>query len=124
MTSLQQARTVDDLLLEAIDETMVNLFSREVDEALYLHLQRFYSVGRHEVPKKLETLCVVLEKTFGGPNSKTISRAIAKRFYAKLELHFPKHVSSSLTLSAYVEDAKLTLRNRNRRPGVQEKKAR
>jgi hypothetical protein len=110
---LQQAELemeFNGLLLESIDETITALLSREVVDALYVHLQTANSISRDEVPYKLQTLCSTLEKTFGLPGSKTISKAIAKKFYAKLGLTFFDFLGR--TLIEYVEGAKIKLRKK------------
>jgi len=95
------------LLVESIDETISSLLGREVVDALYIHLQKAHSVPKHLIPYKLETLCSTLEKVFGRPSSRTISKAIAKKLYTKLALTFQDNPST--TLLEYVEDAKIKL---------------
>ena len=101
---------VCDALLESIDETMTALLSREVADALYLHLQTVHSIPRDEVPYKIEAICSTLNKVFGASGTATICKAIARRLFVKLELTFPN--SPPRTLSEYVEEAKI--RNRER----------
>jgi len=98
------------LLLESTDETITTLLSREVVEALYVHLQKVHSIPKDEVPYKLETLCSVLERTFGLSSSRTICKAIARRLFAKLGLTFINNPRK--TLLEYVEEAKIELRER------------
>jgi hypothetical protein len=98
---------LNDLLSESIDEIIEELLSREVVEALYVYLQKVHSVSKDDVPYKLETLCTTLEKTFGFTGSRTISKAIARRFYSKLTLPF--HDNPGRTLLEYVEEAKTNL---------------
>ena len=114
ITSKGQPRDFDDLLGKSIDETLTSLFSREVVEALYFHLKKFHSLPKEQVPQKLETLNLTLERTFGQPTSRTIGKAIAKRLYAKLEFNFPRHNNPGLTLLDYVEEAKKKLSHNNR----------
>ena len=99
-----------DALLESIDETMTDLLSREVADALYLHLQTVHSIPRDEVPYKIEALCSTLTKIFGAPGTATICKAIARRLFIKLELTFPN--SPPRTLPEYVEEAKIMNRER------------
>jgi len=108
LTSLEECFAHLNLLLsESIDETITNLLSREVVEALYVYLQKVHAVSREDVPYKLDTLCSTLEKTFGFTGSRTISKAIARRVYAKLALPF--HDNPGRTLIEYVEEAKAKL---------------
>ncbi len=98
-------------MVESIDETITALLSREVVNALYSHLERVHSISKDEMPYRLETLFSTLETIFGGPSSRTISKAIAKKLYAKLGLTFPDiHDNPSRTLLEYVEDAKIKSR--------------
>jgi hypothetical protein len=103
---LELDRKLCDALLESIDETITALLSREVDDALYLYLQRVHSISRDEIPHKVETFCSILEKVFGR-GSKTVSKAIARKFYAKLGLTFSDNPGR--TLIECVEEAKIKL---------------
>jgi hypothetical protein len=95
------------LLLESIDETISTLLSRTVVDALYVHLRTFHSIARDEVPNRLDTLSTTLGKIFG-TSSKTITKAIARKFYLKLGLEFTGHPSR--TLVEYVDEAKTKLK--------------
>ena len=103
----QLSREFNDLLVQSIDETITDLLSRAVVDALYAHLQTVYSVPKDEVPNRLDTLLTALEKVFGA-SSQTITRAIARKFYLKLGLEFTNH--PSYTLIEYVDEAKMKLR--------------
>ncbi len=94
-------------MVESIDETITELLSRGVVEALYAHLQTFHFISRDELPYRLDTLFTSLEKVFGVRGSQTITKTIAKKFYFKLGLEFtdnPRH-----SLLEYVEEAKTKL---------------
>lgn len=107
MQQPQLSREFNEVLVESIDETITALLSRAVVEALYVHLQTFYSVSRDEVPYRLETLFASLEKVFGVRSSQTITKAIAKQFYIKLGLEFTSNPNR--TLLEYVDEAKRKL---------------
>ncbi len=96
----------NDVLVESIDESITVLLSRQVMDALYLHLHATYSVSRDELPYKLDTLCKILQKTFG-TSAQTIGQLIARRFYQKLQLEFTNHPNH--TLLEYVDEAKKKL---------------
>jgi len=99
-------REFNDLLLESIDESITVLLSRQVVDALYLHLQTTHSISRNDVPYKLDVLFTTLQETLG-KGAQVAGKAIAKRFYLKLQLEFtnnPKH-----TLVEYVDEAKMRL---------------
>jgi hypothetical protein len=104
---LQQAELEDkvcEVFLESIDETITVLLSREVVNALYLHLQRAHSIPRNEIPYKIETLCSTLNKVFGTSGTAAISKAVARKLFIKLGLTFSDN--PPLTLSEYLEVAK------------------
>jgi len=92
-----------DLLLMAIEETVVDLLSRRVLEALYLHLKKNFDIPRDEIPYRLETFFTLLEKNFGA-STKTIGKAIARNLYMKLGLDFFDDPNKNLL--DYVEEAK------------------
>ena len=94
-------------MVESIDETITDLLSRAVVDALYVHLETVYSIPKDEVPNRLDSLLTALEKIFG-PSSHTITRAIARKFYLKLGLKFSNH--PNYTLIEYVNEAKMKLR--------------
>jgi hypothetical protein len=103
---LEESREFNDILNESIDETISALLSREVADALYVHLQKVHSISRDEIPRKLVTLCSALEKVFGR-SSKTVCKAIARRFYVRVGLAF--FDNPARTLIEYVEEAKIKL---------------
>jgi hypothetical protein len=105
----QLGREFNDVLVESIDETITDLLSRTVIDALYAHLQTIYSISRDEVPYRLDTLFTTLEKIFGVRSSQTITKAIARKFYLKLGLEFIGNPSR--TLLEYVDEAKMKLQN-------------
>ena len=98
---------LNDALVESIDETITELLSRTVVDALYVHLATFHSISRDELPHRLDALFPALEKIFGVRGSQTISKAIAKKFYFKLGLEFTDNPSR--TLVEYVDQAKSKL---------------
>ena len=107
---VEQDKEFNDTLVESMDETITALLSRDVTNAIYSHLERAHSISKDEIPYRLETVFSTLEKTFGGPSSMTISKAIATKFYAKLGLTFPDiRDNSGRTLLEYVEEAKIKL---------------
>lgn len=94
----------NEALVKSLDETLAGVLSKEVVAAFYTHLEKAHSISKNEVPYRLDTIFATLEKTFGGQGSRTLSRAIAKRFYSNLGLSF--HDNPNRTLVEYVEDAK------------------
>jgi hypothetical protein len=105
----QLGREFNDALVESIDETITDLLSRGVVDALYAHLQTNHSISRDEVPYRLDTLFTTLEKIFGVRGSQTITRVIARKFYLKLGLEFTDY--RTRTLLEYFDEAKVKLQN-------------
>lgn len=93
----------NDSLIETIDETLSAILSREVMDSLYARMKRNHAISKDEIPYRLDALFSELEIVFG-VGAKTLSRAIAQRFYQKLGLEFPS--LSGATLLEYVEMAK------------------
>ena len=102
----QLSKEFNGALVESIDDTITELLSRTVVDALYAHLQTTYSISRDEVPYRLDTLFTTLEKIFGA-SSKTITKAIARKFFLKLTLEFTDNPTH--TLLEYVDEAKMKL---------------
>jgi hypothetical protein len=114
LTRPEDDQRFNKILLECIDETILNLLSKKVEDALYAHVERVWSVSRDEIPDRLDVLSRTLEDTFGATGSLTISRAIAKRLYSKLEMDdIP--VPPARTLKEYIENARKNFRRRGGR---------
>jgi len=96
------------LLVQAIDETLIALFSVQVAERLYAHLQDHYSITKNEIPYRLDTLLSTLQNIFG-PGGRIVGRAMASRFYSHLSLRFEDNATK--TLPEYVEEAKAMLQS-------------
>jgi hypothetical protein len=96
----------NERLVESIDDTITALLSKGVLDSLHLHLERYFSITKNEVPYCPETFLFILQKTFG-PSDETNGKAIAKRFYFKLGLEFDEKTKHNLL--EYVEEAKRKL---------------
>jgi len=79
--------TLDDLLLESIDQVLSDLLGTKSREAVYDHLERNYSLAREKIPKDLDRFFALLEETFG-KGSKTIGKAIIRKLFEKLGWEF------------------------------------
>ena len=101
---------MSELLLVSMDEAITDLLSREIVDAIYLHLQKVHSISKNDVPYKIETLCATLNGVFGASGTATISKAIARKLFAKLGLTFP--AGPGRTLSDYVQEARVRDRER------------
>lgn len=93
----------NDTLSKTMNETITGILGVNVATCLQDHLLRFHGITPNVIPYRLEIFGQVLDQTFGR-GSMTIEKAITRRLYSKLSLHFidlPQH-----RLSDYVEDAK------------------
>jgi len=95
------------LLVEAIDESIRDLFSPQVLETMYTVLLERYDVTRDELPYRLETAYDILKNVFGIRGGRAISRIIASRLHQKLGLRFEE--VPNLDLMDYIEIAKKKL---------------
>lgn len=81
------AKSLDDLLLQCVDEVLADLLGRRTREAVYDCLERDYSLARNDIPNDFNKFFGLLEETFG-KGSSTIGKSIIKRLYKKLEWEF------------------------------------
>lgn len=81
------AKSLNDLLLESIDEVLDNLLRRKARDAIYDYLARNYSVAREEVPGNMDKFFMLTEEAFG-KGSRTIAKCIVKRLFEKLGWKF------------------------------------
>lgn len=79
--------TLDDLILESIDETLKDLLGGRIREAIYDHLVRNASLSREKIVRHLNVFFELLERTFG-KGSEVIGKVIIKKLYSKLEWEF------------------------------------
>ncbi len=82
-----EPKTLDDLVLESLDEVLADLLGRKCREAIYDHLERNYSIAREKIPKNLQKFFQLLEETFGR-GSKTIGKAVIRKLFEKLGWEF------------------------------------
>jgi len=81
------AKSLDDLLLQCIDEVLADLLGRRTREAVYDRLERNYSLARSDIPRHMTKFLQLLDETFG-KGSRTIWKSIVKRMFDKLEWKF------------------------------------
>jgi hypothetical protein len=103
-------------LLKSINETLSDLLGQSVLEALHKHLKELHDVTPDEVPHRLDTLFEIFEYTFGVAATKTIGRAIARNFYARIGLQFVG--IENYGLQDYVEQAKRTITIKRSTPPI------
>lgn len=96
----------NEMLVLSIDEAIQDIFGKDVVAALHEHLNFFYDVHPEEIPYRIDTLELVLEKNFGKP-FKILERAIAKKLYSHLTLPFAE--KPNYTLQDYLAEARSSL---------------
>jgi hypothetical protein len=94
-------------LFKSIHETMAGVLGLKARDNLYLTLLMKFSIPREELPGHMRSLISVMEENFGPSPTRTVSNAIAKRFYSELSLEFVE--KPSFTLLDYVEEARTAL---------------
>jgi len=82
------AKTLNELVWESVDEVLNGLIGKKPTEAIYDHLERHFSLARGDIPQNTETLFDVVKELFGQKSSRVISRSIAKRVFENLGWEF------------------------------------
>ena len=76
----------EKFFIEAVDEGLETL-GESGKHMIFFHLDKNYSVKKHEIPKKPEAFARGLEKIFGAGAS-VLERLIVKSLYSKLGLKY------------------------------------
>ena len=82
------AKTLNELVWESVDEVLNGLIGKKPTEALYDHLERNFSIARNDIPQNTERLFDVVEELFGQKGNRVISSCIAKRVFENLGWEF------------------------------------
>ena len=82
------AKTLNELVWESVDEVLNGLIGKKPTEAIYDHLERYFSIARDDIPQNTETLFGVVKALFGRKSSMVVSRCIAKRVFVNLGWEF------------------------------------
>ena len=98
------AKTLNELVWESVDEVLNGLVGKKPTEAIYDHLERHFSIARDDIPRNTETLFEVVEGLFGHKSGMVISRAIAKRVFVNLGWEFVQ--VEGFGFSDYIEMAR------------------
>jgi len=80
----EKEKDFEKLLIEAVDEGLETL-GESGKTMIFFHLDKSYSVRKHEIPKKPEAFARGLRKIFGA-GATVIERLIVKSLYSKLGL--------------------------------------
>jgi hypothetical protein len=72
--------------MDAVDEAL-KVLSESGRQMLFFHLEKSYSIKRHEIPEKPEAFAAGLKKIFGA-GSLVLEKLIVKNLYSQLGLKF------------------------------------
>ncbi len=79
--------SLDELLIESVDETLADLLGRHGRAAVYDHLAGNPYFPRREIVKHLDAFLELLEGTFG-KGSGVIGKTVIKKLHSKLQWEF------------------------------------
>jgi len=99
-----QEREFNSLLLDSVDEALTDLLGTKFKDRFFTLLETERQISKKAIPDKLDSFTSVLSAVFGAKAAFVIGRAIAKRFYARLEIQFVER--DSYTLLNYGSEAK------------------
>ena len=80
----EKEKDFEKLFIEAVDEGLETL-GESGKHMIFFHLDKSYSIRKHEIPKKPEAFARGLQKIFGAGAS-VIEKLIVKSLYSKLGL--------------------------------------
>ena len=81
-----EEKSFEQLLIEAVDEGLESL-GESGKHMIFYHLDKSYSIKKHEIPKIPEAFAEGLEKIFGAGAS-VLEKLIVKSLYLKLGLKY------------------------------------
>ena len=82
----EKERDFEKLFIEAVDEGLGTL-GESGKHMIFFHLDKSYSVKKHDIPKRPEVFAEGLKKIFGAGAS-VLERLILKSLYSKLGLEY------------------------------------
>lgn len=98
----EKGKDFEKLFIEAVDEGL-NVLGESGRQMIFFHLEKSYSIKRHEIPKKPEAFATGLEKIFGAGAS-VLEKLIVKSLYSKLGLKYED--KEERPFADYVNDVK------------------
>lgn len=82
----KKEKDFEKLFIEAVDEGL-DALGESGKYTIFFHLEKSYSIKKHEIPKKPEVFAKGLEKIFGAGAS-VLEKLIMKSLYSKLGLKY------------------------------------
>jgi len=99
----EKEKDFEKLFIEAVDEGLETL-GESGKHMIFFHLEKSYSIKRHEIPKKPEAFAKGLEKIFGA-GAAVLEKLIVKNLYSKLGLKY-EDIESRRPFADYVKYVK------------------
>ncbi|MGD8506606.1 MAG: hypothetical protein PVF15_08090 [Candidatus Bathyarchaeota archaeon] len=93
--------SLDDLLLDMVDETVKQVFREPGAKAIYNYIENECHLKREEIAKKPEVFSADLKRLLGS-GSQMIEKMILKNLYRRLELKFT--VKEGYEFSDYIKE--------------------
>ena len=114
---LDDARPFYDILLEAIDKSLMPL-GEPAKTAIYFYLENSMEIKKHEIPFRISDFQNALEKLFG-IGARHLEILIIKNLHKKIKIKYkddmPSLVVPDLTFQEYIRHVKMTYENSNER---------
>lgn len=92
----------EKLFMEAVDEAL-KVLGESCRQMIFFHLEKSYSIKRHDIPKKPEAFAAGLEKIFGAGAS-VLQKLILENLYSKLGSRYKD--KKDYTFADYLNDVK------------------
>jgi len=99
----KEARSLNNLLPDAVDETLKHIFKEEGANFIFHYLENKRRLNRIRIAEEPEAFSVGLERILGSA-APVIEKMILKNLYSKLELKFKE--KEGYKFSDYVKDLK------------------
>jgi len=99
----KEARNLDNLLLDAVDETLRHIFKEEGANVIFHYLENKCRLNRRRIAEEPEDFSAGLER-FLSSAAPVMEKIILKNLYSKLELKFEE--KEGYKFSDYVKELK------------------
>jgi hypothetical protein len=97
----KEARSLNNLLLDAVDETLRHIFKEEGANFIFHYLENKYRLNLRRIAEEPEDFSAGLER-FLGSAAPVMEKMILKNLYSKLELKFEE--KEGYKFSDYVKE--------------------
>ena len=99
----KEVRSLDNLLLDAVDETLRHIFKEEGANVIFHYLENKCRLNRRRIAEEPEAFSAGLERMLTSAGS-VIEKMVLKNLYSKLELKFEE--KEGYKFSDYVKELK------------------